>query len=137
MIKEARETDLDHIVLMARELHDFSEQMAPLDPEHFKRFCQGLIENMNACLFVSENGMIGGTIIPAYTTANWRIAVEVFWWAEDGQGLFLLREFERWAKRRGADEIRMTTQAGKDTRAKKALDRMGYKESEVSYARAN
>lgn len=83
-------------------------------------------------LFTSPRGMIGGVISPAWCAPNWLAAVELFWWAEDGQGLRLLRRFEAWARERGANEIRMTTLASMPS-AERAL--RGYLRAETSWTR--
>lgn len=62
-------------------------------------------------LFTSEAGMIGGLVAPAFYNSSHLIAYELFWWAEDGTGIRLLRKFERWAAASGANEIRISTLA--------------------------
>jgi len=83
-------------------------------------------------LFTSPKGMLGGVIAPGWCAPDWTAAVELFWWAEDGQGLRLLRRFEEWAKDRGANEIRMTTLAAMP-RAEKLL--RGYRRTETSWSK--
>lgn len=83
-------------------------------------------------LFTSRRGMIGGIIAPMWCAPDWKAAVELFWWAEDGQGLRLLRRFEAWAKEKGANEVRMTTLAAMPD-AEKAL--RGYERVETSWTR--
>lgn len=83
-------------------------------------------------LFTSERGMIGGLIAPMWCAPDWTAAVELFWWAEDGQGLRLLRRFEQWARDMGAREIRMTTLAAMPA-AERAL--RGYERTETSWTR--
>lgn len=83
-------------------------------------------------LFTSERGMIGGILAPMWCAPGWLSAVELFWWAEDGQGLRLLRRFEQWAREQGAQEVRMTTLAAMPD-AERAL--RGYERTETSWTR--
>ena len=85
-------------------------------------------------ILLSDRGMIGGSLAPAYTAPDWLMAVEMFWFAEDGQGLRLLRGFEQWAADGGASEVRMTTLAGL-SQADAILTRRGYAALETSYTK--
>ena len=92
----------------------------------------GMIET--GCVLVTERGAIGGTIGAAWSNPAWRYACELFWWAEDGRGLSLLRGFESWAVAAGAQEVRLTSLYHLE-RAGKILTRAGYAPMEVSYGK--
>jgi hypothetical protein len=89
-----------------------------------------MIEADGATVICTAQGVIGGALVPAYCDPQWVQAVELFWWAEDGQGLRLLRAFEEWAREMKAAEVRMTTLSALP-RSAKAL--RGYDPAEVSY----
>ena len=85
-------------------------------------------------LLVSDQGMIGGVLSPAYCDPSWIQAIELFWWAEDGQGGELMSEFEKWAFSKGASEVRMSSieHLGK---ANQILTSKGYSIRELSYSK--
>lgn len=85
-------------------------------------------------VFRTERGFIMGMITPAWGAPKWLTAVEFAWWSEDGKGLHLLRQFERWAQEQGAHEVRMTTLAALPG-AEKILRRKGYEPAEISWSR--
>lgn len=85
-------------------------------------------------LFQSERGFIAGMIVPTLCDPNWKMAVELAWWAEDGSGQRLLRDFEKWAADNGASEVRMTTLANLPA-AEKIMKRRGYAPTETSWTK--
>lgn len=93
-----------------------------------------MIGDGRASVLMTDRGVIGGILQPAYCDPSWVYAVEMFWWAR-GDGLALLRAFERWAQQAGASEVRMTSLAALP-RADRLLRRVGYAPAEVSYSKA-
>lgn len=83
--------------------------MPPATFEGCLAFCQQLLEHPAAGVFVSEGGVIAGVISPLYYNPDHRQAVELWWWAEDGNGLRLLQAFEKWAENAGAHDVNMST----------------------------
>lgn len=134
MIRPATHADLEMLAAFGAAQHAMSGVAAPFDRGAFSDFAGFLIDSDTATVLVSQRGMIGGVLFPAYCAADWRMAVELFWWAEDGQGLRLLSGFEQWAREHGAREVRMTTLASHE-RAALALQRRGYVPTETSHAR--
>ena len=67
-----------------------------------------LMDGDASVLFVSDGGMIGGSLAPLYCSPDCVTAVEFFWWSTDGRGMRLLRDFEGWAADMVAYEVRMT-----------------------------
>lgn len=92
----------------------------------------GMIDNPNAVVLMTDYGLIGGVLAPAYTNKNWIMAVELFWWAERG-GIALLRAFEDWAAPL-AQEVRMTSLSSLE-RADALLRRKGFAPTEISYSK--
>ncbi len=92
-----------------------------------------MIETDGATVLMTDRGVIGGAVHPAYCDPAWLYAVEMFWWAH-GDGLALLRAFERWAQQAGAKEIRMTSLAALP-RADRLLRCVGYSPAEISYSK--
>ncbi|NBT32820.1 MAG: hypothetical protein EBT13_13235 [Rhodobacteraceae bacterium] len=132
MIREATAQDITAIVAMGRDFNAASGTPAAYDDAQAAQVAAGLINGAHGVILVSDGGMIGGALAPAYFNSAWIMAVELFWWARDRRGLHLLRAFEQWAKDKGADEVRMTT-LGAIKGPEKILERRGYAPCEVSY----
>ena len=119
------------LIDMGRKFHAATGHASRFDEA---AFCVALDQiEAQGGLFTSKRGMIGGVIAPMWCAPDWKAAVELFWWAEDGQGLRLLRRFEQWARDMGAQEIRMTTLAAMPE-AERALRH--YERAETSWTRA-
>jgi GNAT superfamily N-acetyltransferase len=131
VIREAFGADMPRLMDMGRKFHAASGIGAELDEGALRGFLSGLLQNDSACILVGEHGTIGGVLVPAYFNPSWVMAVEAFWWAER-DGLALLREFEAWAAKNGASEVRMTSLASLP-RADAVLRRKGYSPIEISY----
>ena len=115
----------------ARSFHRQSGSLVPFDDGAAMALLAALINGNGSTVILGGRGFIGGTIAPAYFNHDWKMAVELFWWAEGG-GLELLRAFESWAMENGANEVRMTSLADLP-RADDLLCRKGYKPTEISY----
>jgi hypothetical protein len=131
VIREAVSADIPRIVEMGSRFHAASGIRAGYDEAAVGQLLAGLIASDSGCLFVSDFGMIGGALIPAYCDPSWIMAVEMFWWAER-DGLSLLHRFEEWAAEHGAHEVRMTSLASLP-RADAILRRKGFAPTEISY----
>jgi len=90
---------------------------------------QSLISSPNSCVFIHDNGAIGGRIsrLP-FGPGN--MAQEVFWWAERG-GLILMRAYEDWAQEKGASVICMASLP--NSRVDAIYRRRGYEPCEQFY----
>lgn len=132
MIRPATPEDMPQLLKMGRKFHDAAAPPFEMDPEALEAAFLGMMDK--GCLLVSGGGMIGGILGPAWARPDWVYAVELLWWAEDGQGLPLLRAFEDWARNAGANEVRMTSLTHLD-RAHRVLTRSGYAQSEINYGK--
>jgi hypothetical protein len=128
-VRSATEADVPAIVAMGRQFHDKAGMSFDYDAEASGGFVRGLIAG--GIVLISEGGMIGGVIAPSFSAPSYRMAVELFWWAER-DGLVLLKAFEEWAAGEGADEVRMSTLACLP-RAEILLRRKGYSACEISH----
>lgn len=118
---------------MGREFFAATGHPARFDADAFADILARLMDDPRSVLLVSDNGMIGGSLAPLYCAPSWVTAVEFFWWSQDGHGMRLLRDFERWAADMGADEVRMTTLAALPD-AERAM--RGYSRDETIWKRA-
>jgi len=122
---------------MGRRFFDAAGLPGKFDPVAFSGLAAGLMGRDDAALFISGGGMIGGVLAPSYAAPGHVMAVEMFWWSEDGEGKALLAAFEGWAASKGAGEVRMTALSGLRGKAVgRALERAGYKPVETSYGKA-
>lgn len=132
MIRAATVDDIPRLAEMGRKFHAAAQMGFGFDLDAVSGLLGRMIEAPEAVVLTSGGGGIGGVLTPAYCDPKWIQAVELFWWAEDRQGLRLLREFEAWAEAKGANEIRMTTLS---TIPESARLMRGYAPAEVSYSR--
>lgn len=136
MIRPAGEADLPLILDMGAKFHAAAKPGGVFCAETFGEFCRHLIREDHGCLFVSERGMIGGFAWPLPFSANHLIAMDAFWWAEDGRGMALLRALEDWAEARGA-ELRIGFVGLRPGSVERALNRRGYRRLEVIMVKNN
>lgn len=108
MIRAATIEDAEHCARLGLKFID-AAQMPPATLDGCLAFCQVLIPSESAGVFVSEIGVIAGVLAPLYYNPQHVQAVELWWWAEDGNGGKLLAAFEEWAWARGASDINMST----------------------------
>ena len=135
MIRRARESDLYEIVRIGRRHHEAAQMPGRFDGEAFRRFAEQLVTGRGV-VFLTDEGMIGGTLAPSYASPGYWMAVELFWWSEDRQGRALLRAFEAWAEENGADEVRLSAVTRhRGAAVGRLLERAGYEPCEVSYSK--
>lgn len=132
MITRATPDDTPHIVRLAQRHHAASGAPGAFHEGAMDEYFRGLFE-MGGAVFMSDAGLIYGFISPLYYDPFYRVALEVGWYAEDGQGMALLALFERWAERQGAQEIRMSSMsAHRGGAVNRLLRRRGYRPAETS-----
>lgn len=131
--RSAVANDIPALLDMGRRFHAASQMPFSYDEAAVSSLLDRLIASDTGAVLMSDHGVIGGAIVPAYCDPNWMIAVELFWWAEKG-GIPLLRSFEDWAISMNANEIRMTSLASLP-RADRLLRVKGYAPCEISYQR--
>lgn len=131
LIRPGVEADIPRVLDMGAKFHAAGKIKAGYDREAVAALLADLIHSDKGCLLVSDFGMIGGALAPAYCDPAHIVAIELFWWAEKG-GLQLMQRFEDWARATGAREIRMTSLATLP-RADALLRRKGFEPAEISY----
>ncbi len=134
MIREATVEDLPDLMVMGKRFHDASGLPGSFSALACGAFVAALIDSPAGAVFRSDKGVIMGALTPSYCAPDWKMAVEMAWWAEDGKGLALLKRFEEWARDTGANEIRMTSLANlAEDRVRKIFERAGYAPAEISF----
>lgn len=136
-----RRATLGDIELFARLGHAFiteAKEMPDATLAECVEFAASFLSSPSCAAFVSEKGegIIAGMIAPLYYKPSYKMGVELFWRANDGTGLMLLRAFEEWAWGEGASDIRLSTLADfSDPLTAKLLKRRGYAPYEHHYVK--
>ena len=134
MIREATPDDMAELMAMLAHLQASSGSLGKFDEDTAKHAVTKLMEADESVIFRSERGLIAGFTMTPWKTHNWLMAVEMWWWAEDGQWMPLLRKFEEWAIERGAGEVRMASTIDPvAARLAKVFRRAGYEPRELCY----
>jgi hypothetical protein len=107
-IRRATLDDAEHCARLGLKFIEAAD-MPPATFEQCLDLCTHLVQMPEAGVFVSPIGVIAGVIAPLYYNPAYKQAVELWWWAEDGNGFRLQRAFEAWAIAAGADDVNMST----------------------------
>lgn len=134
MIRPATPADIPFVMEMGRKFADEAGVTARIgwDDESVHDMLETLIAEDDGILLVSERGMIGGFVSEHPFNRNTRLFSELFWRAEDGNGLALLAEAERLAAERGATRSLMVAMDGMD-RTRRLYARLGYAPCEAQF----
>lgn len=134
MIKRATPADLETVMEWGRKFHAYSPWGArvPIVEEDWRQTVSNLLASEDAAIFFSDGGFCGGLIFPMYFNFSFRIAQEMFWFA-DHDGTALREAFEAWAESRGAKAIQMSCIADDREKAVRRLFRKaGYDATETA-----
>lgn len=126
MIRHARTGDIPHLVTLAEREH----MLSPWRGEVFDRGAaasavRGFIEGFNRTMLMSDHGYLAG-VVQSMTFSHVPWAMEFAWYAEDGQGFPLLKEFEGWAQRMGAKRVVVNDILSRGALSKVLVSRHGY-----------
>jgi GNAT superfamily N-acetyltransferase len=132
-IRPATPEDIPALLDMTEAFHAASQLPCAFNRDAMAGVLARMIEADEATVLMTDRGVIGGMLNAAYCDPSWIYAVEVFWWSR-GDGMALLRAFEEWAHRAGANEVRMTSLAALP-RADRILRCVGYSPAEISYSK--
>jgi hypothetical protein len=113
MPRFATMSDVPALVELARREHGASPWAGGMlfDSAVATETAMGFIRHIGKTLVVGERSYLAGFLQPLGFSRD-MIAVEFAWYAEDGQGLQLLRFFEDWARQMGAVGVVVSEQAG-------------------------
>ena len=134
MIREASADDMPEIMAMLAHLQMASGALGKFDEDAARTAAVAMMEGETTVMFRSRRGLIAGFTMTAWDAPDWLMAVEMWWWAEDGHWIPLLRAFERWAREMGANEIRISATSGPgNDQIRRIFQRAGFKPSEICY----
>ena len=132
-IRAATLKDLDFLVSTS-EIFNNKYQKLTLNTKKLAAHIRKLLLSDTGIAFRSDAGMILG-VCYSDPIRDHNIAVELAWWDTGGTGLKLLRAFEQDAKKRGMDEVRMTSLT-ENPRVNPFLEKLGYNPIEISYSKS-
>ncbi|CAB5222541.1 hypothetical protein UFOVP368_15 [uncultured Caudovirales phage] len=134
MIRPATIKDIPRLLEMGRKFADDAGVTARVgwDDDSVADMLETLILMDDGIVLVSERGMLGGFVSSHPFNRNVRLFSELFWRAEDGNGLALLAEAERLAAERGAVRSLMIAMDGMD-RTQRLYARLGYSLCETHF----
>jgi GNAT superfamily N-acetyltransferase len=108
--------DLVRLLPLAEEFYAASQFLKKFDAERFIATWTRLLSERTGVIFLLEQdgivtGALGGVVYPEPYSGD-LVATEFFWFVTESArggrgGIQLYREFESWARERGAAEIRM------------------------------
>lgn len=134
MIRPATLEDIPALIEMGRKFADEAGVTARIgwDDASVLEMLEVLIDGPAGIVMVSERGMIGGYVAAHPFNRNVRMFVELFWRAEDGRGLALLKAAEAQAEALGATKSVMVAMDGME-RTSRLYGRLGYALCEAQY----
>lgn len=125
----ATEADLPRLLEYAKAFHNYSPWARyPMDEEAAVNYARNIM--VSGVILISDTGMIGGLLHAVPFAPSVVAAVELFWWG-DGK---LKKDFEAWARERGATAIQFSALA--DDRSDlmaRLFRRDGYRPVETGY----
>jgi hypothetical protein len=109
----------------------------PFDPQSSTDTLLNLMNSQDGILLMGNGGMVGGLVYPAYFDKSYRMAQELFWWAETpGLGVRLLTALEQWARSVSAHSLTMLAMADMRSNAVARLyRRSGFKPLENTFVK--
>lgn len=129
MIRAATVEDVLDVVDMVVALRTAVKGPVPIDRSWTAQSVAKLIASPNGAVWISKGGFIAACLVQTIISPV-HIAQEAGWWATDGTGVRLLREFEKWADERGAFIKQISTAPdGMD------MARLGYRKAELAWVK--
>lgn len=138
MIRKATVSDIPAIVGMTERLRASVRSPLEVDPLVTGRFVAGLLASPLAAVWVVDGadcptGFLAASVGTA-SISMLPIAVEHGWWAEQGGGLRLLKQYLSWANEQGCFAARMSTPPHNE-RAAQILERLGFDLAEQAWVK--
>lgn len=138
MIRPATTNDIAAIVAMTERLRASVASPLPVDPLVTTRFVSGLLASPLGWVRVVDGdegptGFLAASIGTA-SISMLPVAAEHGWWAEQGGGLRLLKQYIAWGRERGCFAVRMSTPPHNE-RAALILERSGFALAEQAWVK--
>ena len=140
MIRKATTEDLPKLLNLAQEFYASSEFLEGFNLNIFVANWSNFINNDIGVIWILNefDGILGAVKYPDINSGE-LVATEFFWFVSPdkrGDGIKLLREFEKWAKEVGCKKIFMVyLMDSMPEEMKSVYKRYGYKPMEVHYVK--
>lgn len=125
---------IDHVVAVGRRFHAASIWSAT---EYAEADVQALVTSLvdgAGAVFASARGICGAILSPLWFNRSVPVAVELFWYAEDGTGGRLREAVEIWAASAGATYVQISGLADEREGAlRRLLARSGHEAKEIAF----
>lgn len=133
MIRRATLEDMPAILRLGAEFLAASpSRWIPLDEADFAETVTQMIDGPGA-IFLSDDGFIGGILVPCYFNRAHVFAAELFWFARQ-EGQALREAFEAWGRESGASAATASGLADDRERAvRRVFSRAGYETMEIGF----
>jgi hypothetical protein len=134
MIRQATIEDVETVMDWGRKFHAYSPwgKRVPIAEDDWRQTVENLLASEDGAVFIGEHGFCGGLMVPLYFNYGFRIAQELFWYANK-DGTALRKAFEAWAADQGASAIGMSCIADDREKAVRRLFRgAGYAATETA-----
>lgn len=127
MITRATPDDLPFILALGERNYYAANGIGQYSKPAAERFLRDVVFSRGA-VFLSHGGMIGGVLCPRWAAPDVVEAVEMMWFAEDGQGAALLAHWCDYAQQSGAVPVVTTRKL-----PPRVARRLGLEASETIY----
>jgi len=142
VIREITINELPELIPFASQFYSCSKFLSEFNPEVWLKNWTLLLQNKIGVIFglFDENGKchggLGALKVPDLN-GGFLIASEAFWFTEKsyrGKGIYLLKEYEKWAKNNKCKRISMGYLVDSmPERIKAIYEKFGYELSEITY----
>lgn len=137
MIRIAEVKDVPECVGYARKFHAQSTwQHIPFCEDSARATITGLINNEEAIIFLNGTGFIGAVMAPVLFNHDFRIAYEMFWFAERN-GRELIAAYEAWADSNKAIPLMVCLEDEKVETMSRLYRRRGYRPTERYFVKGS
>lgn len=135
MIRPATVSDIPRLLEMGERFAERAKlgEHIGYDPESMAATFRFLLASPEGCIFISEDGAVGGTRDPHPFNLSCWVASELFWWSEGRGGLRLLQTFEDWAREKCRVVHMLTLEAVNAERVGRIYEKRGYAPVERGY----
>jgi GNAT superfamily N-acetyltransferase len=146
IVRQAKATDLEQYVKLAKDFHDASPMhgVADFDENGYANFFLNAIVNPDIGIWLGEIdneivGIAGALLYPLYFSPTNLVAQELWWWLTpasrgSGVGSKMFKQIEQWSQEKGAKALFMIAlEDSKVQQMKKVYARAGFRPLERTF----
>ena len=146
IVRQAKATDLEQYVKLAKDFHDASPMhgVADFDENGYANFFLNAIVNPDIGIWLAEIdneivGIAGALLYPLYFSPTNLVAQELWWWLTpasrgSGVGSKMFKQIEQWSQEKGAKALFMIAlEDSKVQKMEKVYARAGFRPLERTF----